>query len=54
MIFFETEPILSKIRGKGMRPKKEPEQPRRELFHVELEQVIDMQHGGFKVQVQQV
>jgi len=27
-----------------MRPKREPEQPQRELFQVELEQTIDMHH----------
>jgi len=27
-----------------MRPKQEPEQPQRELFQVDLEQLIDMSH----------
>ena len=27
-----------------MRPKREPEQPQRELFQIELEQLIDMHH----------
>ena len=27
-----------------MRPKREPEQPQRELFQVELEQLIDLRH----------
>jgi hypothetical protein len=27
-----------------MRPKREPEQPQRELFQVELEQLIDLHH----------
>ena len=27
-----------------MRPKREPEQPQRELFQVELEQMIDLHH----------
>jgi hypothetical protein len=27
-----------------MRPKREPEQPQRELFQIDLEQLIDMSH----------
>ena len=27
-----------------MRPKREPEQPQREMFEVELEQMIDLSH----------
>ena len=30
--------------GKTMRPKSEPKHPQRELFQVELEQIIDMHH----------
>ena len=33
------------ILGKFMRPKREPEQPQRELFQVDLEQLIDMNHS---------
>ena len=38
------EPILSRIRGKCIRPKREKDQPQRELFQVDLEQLIDMNH----------
>src|ERR1700688_2565280 len=31
--------------GKTMQPKREPEQPQRELFQVDLEQLIDMSHA---------
>ncbi len=30
--------------GKTMQPKREPEQPQRELFQIALEQLIDMSH----------
>src|SRR5882762_5311836 len=31
--------------GKMMQPKPEPEQPQRELFQIDLEQLIDMSHS---------
>jgi IS5 family transposase len=33
-----------RILGKIMRPKREPKQPQRELFQIELEQLIDLDH----------
>jgi IS5 family transposase len=38
------KPKPPQILGKNMRPKREPEQPQRELFQVELEQLIDLHH----------
>jgi len=37
-----------------MRLKREPEQPQRELFQVELEQLIDLHHSGARLQIERV
>ena len=44
IIISRIEPILSRIRGKCIRPKREKDQPQRELFQVDLEQLIGMNH----------